>query len=307
MKIRRLTVVLMMILLLLMLPMPVSANGPAPAPWYQFQLSNLPEGTVYVDLLIYLPESDPMYEKLVSSSLTEEISEESEIVTYCEGDYLSYTFHYRNALSVIRVDSKSEVYFFTDYTAGKQAQTIRFDHADEIFGRGEIRLAMLDAEGNILKISPLLSLEPREFLSYLVGSFLYDAVTDEFVVFTGSAGIGWIFYFVLCFLGLLLTCFLESLIAKAFRINKQYRTLIKWTNVISQLAMHISYIALYRFVFWKYTYATILLELLVYVGEFLFYRWKMQDISAGKCLMYTAAANTASLIGGLLLFRFFLN
>ena len=307
MKIRKMTRFLLSVLLLLILPISVSANGPAPDPWYQFQLSNLPEGTVYVDLLIYLPESDPMYEKLVSANLTEEISEESEIIVYCEGDYRSYTFHYRNALSAIRVDRNSEVYFFTDYTAGKQGVTVRYDHADEIFSRGEIRLVMLDAEGNILKISPLLSLEPREFLSYLVGSFIYDAKTDELTVFTGGAGTGWIIYFALCLLGLLLTCVIESLIACTFGLYKQYGNLIKWTNVISQLTMHILYITLYRYVFWKYTYATILLEILVYVGEFLFYRWEMQDISAGKCLTYTAVANTVSLISGLLFFGFFLN
>ena len=34
------------------LPIAASANSPPPEPWYSFVVTNLPKGTVYVDLLI---------------------------------------------------------------------------------------------------------------------------------------------------------------------------------------------------------------------------------------------------------------
>lgn len=295
---RFLSLFLLLSLLVVILPITASANSPAPSPVCVFGLSNLPQGTVYVDLLIPLDSTDFNYVALVEENLTEGISVDSEIVAFHQDGFCSYTFHYRDAKSVIRVDAKGKVLFFStdllDYDAP------RYGHQQWVYENEQIRLAMLDAQGNILKLSPVLTLRPREFSSYMLGNFNYNAEAEVFVVESAVSTMAGLIYFFLCGVALVLTVILESLLAVPFRL-RMYSPLIRRTNVVSQVLMHACYILLYRFLFWKYTLATLVLEVLVYAGEFLFYRWKMADVSWKRCLLYTVTANTVSLLVGMLL------
>ena len=282
---------------------PVSANTVPPPPSIWFFLPNLPEGTVYVDLLIRLPEQDPYYVDTIRENIPGSFAQDAEILTWCEDDYRSYTFHYRDALSVFRVNANSSVRFFEGMIVDEvEHQVYRYDHADEILSRGKVRLAMLDAEGNILEITPLMELRPRGLFAYPSNIYHYDArsrnLKTQDQVFELSV-IGYIGYMIRCVLCMVLTCFLELCVALPFKLVDRYGGLIGKTNVISQFLMHTSYLLLYRWVFWQYFYATLLLEILVFVGEYLYYRRTMEGVSRIRCMAYTVAANASSLVIGL--------
>lgn len=291
---------LALVLILAVLPLSASANSPEVPPWYDFELTNLPQGTAYVDLLIHLPINDDKYVPLEKTNIPYQWPETAQIITYCEEDYRSYTFHYADASSYIQV-GRGTVTFFNNAPWESTTRGVRYDQADEIASRGAVKLAMLDQDGSILKVSAPLSLKPRQFLSYLAGTFRYDAAADTFEVETYINGFGVTVYPILVLLGILFTCTVEGLTAGAFGLRKEYCKLIKWTNVVSQLLMHLSYILFYSLVFWKYAYATLILEFAVYTGEYLFYRWRMKRVHRKTCLAFTLTANTASLVLGLLL------
>ncbi len=300
---KRMSVLLLAVVLLLcILPLPASANSPGACPWYEIELSNLPEGTANVDLLIKLKKTDKKYVDLVEENLPETFDENAQIITYCDGNYRSYTFHYKDALSEIGV-GKTNVKFFAIGARVESNENVRYDHADEIYQRGEIKLAMLDADGNILKVSPPLSLGQETFMFVPTGGFTYDGRTDEFTATGFVSSFGWIMYIALAALSLVLTCWVEKLIASPFGLKERYRKLIGRTNIVSQVLMHLGYVVFYSVIFWKYTYATLFLEICVYAGEFFFYSWRMKDVSRRKCLAYTLTANTASLVLGLLILQ----
>lgn len=281
------------------LPVTVQANSPPPAPYYVFELSDLPEGTVYVDLLIKLPESNPEYIALEKSNLPEGFSHESEIIGFCEDDFRSYTFHYKNAKSIIQVQSDNQVYFFVD-DLPDYSQEYEREHKENVDNSGWIRLAMLDEQGNILKVSPVLSVKSRQFFGSVRGSFQYNGTTDKYIAETDVYGSGVVLYLILCQFALLFTCLIEYLVAIPFGLRKRYGGKIFLVNIISQLAMHLCHILLYSIVFWRYPHAVILLEVLVYSGEFVIYKRIMREESLVKCIGYVAVANTASLALGLL-------
>lgn len=297
MKKRSIAVFLMLILVLTILPLSVSANSPAPALGFYFYLSDLPAGTEYVDLLILLSESDSKYTKLNTENVPDGFPEGAEIFALCEEGFRSYTFHYADAVSAISVGSRGDVIFFED----RGYEQERYAHKEHVTQTGAVRLAMLDEIGNVLKVSPVLSLKPRDFFGYMTGCFFYNGATDEFRAETAGAGIGKILYGILCFAGMVLTCLIERLVAIPFGLKKQYGRLILVTNIVSQILMYVGYVMLYSVIFWKYSYATIILEILIYVGEYLVYHQKMTDIPKVKRFAYAMAANTASLVIGLTL------
>ncbi len=303
---RACAMLLVMVCLLAVLPMSASANSPGVSPWYEIKLSNLPEGTVWVDMLVKLPETDEKYVSLVEKNLPKGLPEDSQIITFAEEDYRSYTLHYKDALSVTKVGISSRVKFFTTGASRENENTVRFDHADEIFRRGKIRLAMVDRNGGILKVSPPLSLGQDRFLFVPTGGFSYDAATDEFTVSGYVSGIAWVAYLLMAAAGMILTCFIEKQTAALFGLKGKYGKQIVRINMVSQVLMHMGYALLYGLVFWEYPSATVLLEVGVYTGEYLVYCHKMKEIPWKKRLSYVVSANTASLVLGLLLFRFLL-
>lgn len=287
---------LLMVLLTTVLPLQVSANGPVPAQWYDIQLSGLPEGTVYVDLLLPLAEDDPMYTELVAGNLPEGFTAQSEIVTYCEDGFRSYTFHYRDALSSIEVGEDIPVSFGAEYAPDMGDGDIRYGHFDDIERRGVIRLAMLDGAGNILQVSENLEVQPRGLFQFLSGSCYYFASSGKWIMDTTVSALGVAVYVFLSVIGILATCLIERLMAWPFGLGRQYGAMILWTNLVSQTAMRILYLLLYSLVFRAHGSLMMGLEILVYGGEYLFYHFRMKNVTWQRKLLYTAAANTASLV-----------
>ena len=303
----RLPVLFLVILLAFtMLPFSVSANSPAPSPWYTFVISNYPQGTVYVDILIRLTESDPHYRELVTENIPNGFSADAEIIRFCEDDFRSYTFHYRGARSIIKLDSNNSVTLFTSSTMIYDAETEAYDHMDDVEQRGKVRIAMLDAQGNILQISRPHSIRPSGLFSYSLGRFYYNAERDELIVDSRSNMVSVIVFMVIGLLGLIWTCVVERLIALLYDGIKNYTRLIVKTNVVSQFLMRAGQILL----LWlsgragyaiSYFLLVLALEVIVYLCEYLFYHKKMPDVPWRKCLEYTICANTASAVSGLLL------
>ena len=103
------------------------------------------------------------------------------------------------------------------------------------------------------------------------------------------------------------TCLVEWLIAIPFALHRQYAKTIIATNLVTQIVMHLLEILSVSiapptssFVVW-YVIVVLLLEILVLMVEFLIYRKRIPEVPARHLLQYTVCANTASLLGGILL------
>lgn len=284
--------ILLIFLVFSSLPVTVSANGPAIEPKYWFDFTNLPDGTKYVDMLVELPENDEKYVALVSKNLPDQFSEDAPIIGYCEKNFSSYTFHYANAASMIEIDGEGAVYFFKDGPASNAL----YEHEQDIYERGRICLAMLDESGNILQVSRTFSIKPKSLFDYQLNTFHYDAKEDTLNIDTNFNAFGMFLYVVLSVAGVVFTCFVENIIALPFDLWKMHHRLILGTNILSQVLMRLLHILLYGWVFNRYVWTVVVLEILVYSGEFLIYRKKMKDVSRKRILWYTVTANTASLV-----------
>ena len=292
--------VLAIALLVGFMPFEASANSPPPAPFYSFQIHNLPENSAYVDILIPFSESDDYYETVNQDLLPDEFSADAEIIYYCKQGFYSYTFHYRDAASVISLDREGFVYFFADEAfVSDWDGEVRYAHCDDIYERGYIRLAILDKFGNILHVSPTLTLTNRSLFEVLQNEFVYDAESQKFQVERRTSSFGTGLYILISILGTLLTCTLECFVAGVFGLRSVPKGLIFGTNALSQALMYVLYVVLYGVIFWKYKYVVILLEIMVYLGEYHWYCRKMHGVSRKRILFYTVTANTASLILGL--------
>lgn len=288
--------ILLIALMVAVLPIPVLANAPGIGPMFLFRFENLPAGTKYVDMLIKLPENDECYLPLVKDNVPEGFSMDAPILSYAEKNFRSYTFHYANAKSMIEIDSDGTVLFF----AQNYTNVVLHEHEQDIYKRGRIRLAMLDENGNILQVSRTLSIKPKSLFDYQLNTFHYDAKEDSLEIDTRFDVGGMLFFLLLSVAGLVLTCLLEDWMALPFKLWKQYNELIFKTNLISQVLMRLLHVLLYGWVFAHYAWTVVFLEILVYFGEFLIYRKKMKDVSLARVLGYTVAANTISLVIGII-------
>ena len=109
-------------------------------------------------------------------------------------------------------------------------------------------------------------------------------------------------YAVIAFCGLLLTVVLELLTVFFFGKCAKYAGDVALTNVTSQILMHITYLLICSLVRIDRLFLIVILEILVYLGEYLVYRKKMDEAPKSLALIYTLVANTISLVAGAALF-----
>ncbi len=283
-KFRNITVSVLVIMLMtvLVFPFSVYANGPVPNPKLIVELRNLPEGTAYVDIAVCAPE-DAIVD--LAQDPPEGVSKDSSLVRGEYGEFVSYSFRVQYAESTIIPDENG---------------CISFSDAGKIHDWEEIRIVMADENGEILKLSDTFSLAPRNLFDYSLNMLAYDAATDKLEMETAFSSLFVMLYVLISAVGLVLTCFVEWLIGVAFKLTKNHAKLIVVTNVVSQILMRVLFVILYSLIP-QYTLLTVLLEILVYTGEFIAYRFLAKDIPAGKWLQYVLAANTASVLAGMLL------
>lgn len=299
--------ILALLIVLNLFPAALFTSGPESSPCFEFKTHNLPEGTVFVDLLIRLPEDDPMYIPGDSGKLPAVFTGNDQILRYCEEEYRSYTFHYRDALSRILLTSNGRVFFFTDNADYFDVNRVRYEHKEDILARRKVRLAMMDSKGNILQVSQPHSLKAKGLFAVTLGYYTYDGLKDELAVMGDSAVSEFRLALFLTLLGLVLTCFLEELAAWLFGLGKENRRLIRRTNLISKPLMRtlqrcVTALPLGYDSSLPYLTAVILAEILTYLCEYLYYRHNMKNVSRTRCLLYTVSANAASALGSLVLF-----
>lgn len=273
---------LMLCLLFGTLPLAAHANAPAPMPELFFELDNLPEGTVYVDLAVSAPKKQITE---LAQQPPEGLSKDCPLVRGEYDGYVSYTFRVRGSRSNIVPD---------------EYNCVSFAHEDEIPQWGKVRLVMADAQGQIIQISQPFDIMPKGIFENSLNYFDYDANSDSLQMHTHTSALAWIFYIVISFFGVVLTCGVEWLVGLFFRITAANGDTILKTNACSQIAMRILFLILYSFLP-RYVLVMVLLEILVYIGEFWVYQKYMYGVSKTKCLWYVFTANTASLLLGLLL------
>ena len=296
---RMLAALAVVVLLAAFLPLAVSANSAPPSFAYTFYLQELPTDTKYVDILIPLNENDDSYVQVNEGNLPGTFLGDAQILTFRQDGYCSYTFHYRDALSDMEVSSEQQVVFF----ATNQPEHTQNGHREQIEEMGTIRLAMLDEKGNVLQVSKELVLNSRRIFATLTGKFQYNAAADTFDM-SRETNHGFVFlYLLIAFAGLVFTCISEYLISVPFGLWKQYGNTIVCVNIVSQILMHLLYILLYGLLFWRYAAAVLLLEVLVFAGECLYYTRKMNTEPGYKCILYGITANIASLVIGLLVYH----
>ena len=283
-KFRNITVSVLMIglMMALILPFSVYANGPAPSPELCFYVHNLPEGTANVDLAVLAP-ADEMVD--LAQEPPEGVKADSPLARGQYGKFVSYSFRVRYAKSTIVPDERN---------------CVLFGHAGAIPGWGQIRLIMADRNGEVLKISDSFRITPRNLFDYSLNTFDYDAATDTLEMETAHSSLAFILYVLVSLAGLVLTCFCEWLVGGAFKLTAVHGKLIIIVNVVSQIVMRVLFVILYSMIP-QYWLIMMLLELLVYAGEFVAYCRIAWYMPTRKWLVYVLTANTVSLIVGAVL------
>lgn len=299
------TVFLLLVLsILFLLPFETSANSPKPGTKVEIAIDQIPEGSVFADLLVKI---DPSNEKYVAfnseygSSLG--LDEHSEIATYNENGFTSYTFHFSGAVSenlLKYVTGAGHVAKFAYYT--EDSNDSFFSTLNELERYSPIlKLALLDEEGEILEISDEFNIVPDKgyFLGYIQYSPANDSITVSVHTNTFSHifdGIGFILALLIAgFMRITFSIIAETLIAIPFRLKPYYRIII--TNLVTQIILTLAF-ALSGF---NYLIILIIIEVLVYIAEFIVYTILFKEVSKLKLLVYTIVANTVTLGFGLLL------
>ena len=276
--------------------LPASANAPGPAAYLTVTLSNLPDNAVYADLLIRISPDDPNFAETQSNDYLNADSKSTEIVDYSEDGFRSFTFHYKNARSNIKIAHYDEL-FYVDFCDGLEYQDYLTQYEDLRSHYRDIKIALLDKDFNIIVVSEAIQLPKEDGVFVFDGMIHYDFHTNSIdferrmnlysVIFGG-------FFSILIMLS---SVGVETLLAFFFKFKGNQVLTILAVNVCSQIIMRILYFAL------PFTYfvETVILEILVYAVEFLIYKKKFKQVSTREIAGYTTVANTWSLILGILL------
>ena len=277
---KRLLTLFLLITLVALLVFPVSANSPAPRPEFTVEILNAPEEKYYIDILMPLSPNDDEYRDNLNY-LPEPSWESSPIYTYNKDGYVSHSFHYRSAMRL------------TPPTDGIKTFSLYFH------SWSTIKIAVLDQNGNIVKETEAFDPDPPLFLAVSQGYVEYDYLKNDVKVQSEIDEVEVRFYLVLSMIGVLSTVALEWLFAFCFRTILLYSKCVFVTNLITQMSMRILFVLLYSLVWPSYIFWTILLEILVYVSEYLIYRKFMFVVERKTILIFTIAANTITLFIGL--------
>lgn len=283
------------------LPVSVSANAPMPADHLTAILSNLPDDAVYADLLIKIDENDPKYVEFQPNAGVYIASGASELVAYSKDGFRSFTFHYKDAKSNIRISHyynyDNTITYYVDFCNSLEYRDYLTQYEDLRKDYRDIKLVLLDKDFNIIAVSDTAQLPKESNAFRFNGHIYYDFITNAlecenelnplYVIFGG-------FYSILI---MLVSIGAEVTLARFFGLEREYRKTILIVNVCSQIAMRVLYIALP----FTYLIETCILEILVYTVEFLIYKKRFWELQTGKLAYYTVAANTLSLLLGIFL------
>lgn len=287
-----------LIILAVLLSTPVLANSPPPADRLTVAISNLPEGAVYAELLIKIGEDDPNYVDFQSNALSCNPQSVKEILDYESEGFRSFTLHYKDAQSYVRLKGyDSESYYCVDFGGGTDYNSYLTQYEDLRKNYRDFKIALLDKDFNIIHVSELSQLPELNSAITFSGFVYYDVsqnsieaqtwVNSYFIVFGGI--------FALFFMSLSVGTEIVGALLFGFR-GKHIKTVFV-VNVCSQIIMRVLYI-LSPF---AYLFETIVLEAFVYCTEFFVYRKSFKEIGTARIVAYTVIANTLSLFVGIIL------
>ena len=277
--------------------LPVFANAPMPADHLKVVLSNLPDDAVYVDLLVKINQDDPNFVDFQSNNYSDSVSKASEIVSYSDGSFYSFTFHYKNSKSNIKIEHYYDDLYYVDFCNGLNYQDYLTQYESLRNHYRDVKVALLDKDFNIIVVSESIQL-PKENNAFVFdGEIYFDFNTNSldfdtrinpyFVVFGGFFSI----------LIMLMSIGTETVISLLFGFRGRQTLTILIVNICSQIIMRLLYLVLP----FTYLIETIVLEVCVYTAEFLIYKKYFKNISTIKIAGYTITANTLSLLLGIFL------
>ena len=162
---------------------------------------------------------------------------------------------------------------------------------------GRVMLSSVSKSANISSARTVASVSIRFTIDF---GNVPNAATDTLEMETAHSSLAVILYVLVSLAGLVLTCVCEWLVGAAFKLTAVHGKLIIIVNVVSQIVMRVLFVILYSMIP-QYWLIMLLLELLVYAGEFVAYRYIAWYMPTRKWLIYVLTANTASLIVGALL------
>ena len=283
-------------LLVLSLAMSVSANAPPPAEHLRVLLSNVPDDAVYADLLIKLGKDDSNYVDFQTTAVSATVTEASEIVRYAEDGFCSFTFHYKDAKSNIKIEHSYDDYCVV-FCDGSKHQEYLTQYEDLCRNYRDVKVALLDEEFNIISVSKAVQLPKESSALNFDGVIHFDcsngrleydtSINPYFAVFGGFFSI----------LIMLMSIGTETVTALLFKFRGKQVLTVLIVNICSQIVMR----ALYLVLPFTYLLETIVLEAFVYTSEFFIYKKHFKDAATSKLLWYTVTANTLSLLFGILL------
>ena len=260
---------------------------------YNLTCIGLPEGTEYVDLLIKLPTTDPCYTLLVAENVPDSFAEDAEIISYCIDNYRSYTFHYNGAVSQIAVGDPNGLSYFQN---GMDVA----HHLDDVQSRGEIKLAMLDASGNIIKVSAPQSLKPKGLFVRITPQLHYNARLDTLDVGKESYFDLVLIIYVIILIIMVVHCVVKWLTARLFRVWILSEKLILITAALTYFFRWNLLLIVAIFCFPVFWIIAGILTVLLFAAELIIYRWKMLGVSFARCLCYTLVSDFLSVIAAIL-------
>ena len=277
--------------------LPVFANAPMPADHLTVVLSNLPDDAVYVDLLVKINQDDPNFVDFQSNNYSDSVSKASEIVSYSDGSFYSFTFHYKNSKSNIKIEHYYDDLYYVDFCNGLNYQDYLTQYESLRNHYRDVKVALLDKDFNIIVVSESIQL-PKENNAFVFdGEIYFDFNTNSldfdtrinpyFVVFGGFFSI----------LIMLMSIGTETVISLLFGFRGRQTLTILIVNICSQIIMRLLYLVLP----FTYLIETIILEVCVYTAEFFIYKKYFKGTSVIKLVGYTLTANTLSLLLGIFL------
>ncbi len=278
----------------------VSANAPKPADHLSIYITNLPEGAVYADLLIKIPKDDSNYVDFQSSAYGDDKSLVKEIANYSKDGYCSFTLHYKNAKSNIKIEHAYNENYMVEFCCGSEYREYLTQYEDLLNNYRNFKIALLDKDYKIISVSDSAKL-PKDIPSIsFYGDVEYDALENKIEVDTMVNPYFVFFGSFLSIIVMIISIVTEFLVALIFRFKGKQLLNILIVNACSQLIMRTLYLVLP----FPYLIETVILEVIVYTTEFLIYKKRFADVKTSKILTYTIVANTFSLLFGIILNTF---
>lgn len=275
--------------------LPASADGPGPPAGFHVSITNLPENAAFADLLIPIGLNDPNYAKMNRKALTSnKLSATAQIVTYAEAGYRSYTFHYKDSFSAINLNGSGVSFCYgvnLDGSLQTQLGAIRSSYKTA-------KIALLDKSGNIVLVSPAFTIADPKGFRNMTGEISYDASANVAKMVTEVSDSSIAIFVVMIIVYIITTLFtimIEVLIGFIFRFRGKQIGIIILVNLISQVIMHLLFVVI-PLSYWTMVFIT---EPLIYLGEFIAYKYLLKDVPTKRILFYVIVANTASLVFGL--------